>query len=125
MTSEALSTHDWLALGLLPSPRQWTFISQEGIQRTVRMRSRLSTDTITLLKRLVCDGGGITVLDTLSAASALASVQRIHLLPLWQLATGGTYAVNPPGHLISTKARTLVAYYRAHCTDVSRRDMLP
>jgi len=112
---EDLATHAWVALTLLPRPLTWTFIPAVGEPRTVRMNARLRTDSAATLRALVQHGAGISVLDQFSVEADLASGSLVRLLPQWSLATGGVYAVHPPGRHTPRKVRAFIDFYRAAC----------
>ncbi|MDN3556438.1 LysR family transcriptional regulator [Halomonas maura] len=107
-----LVDHDWLALSLLPAPLTWTFRHVDGRHERVQIPSRLRTDATTLLRTLLREGGGISVLDELSAAPELAAGTLVRVLPEWRLPRGGLYAVYPPGRFASPRARAFVDFCR-------------
>ncbi|GAB3452757.1 HTH-type transcriptional regulator PtxR [Massilia terrae] len=107
-----LASHDWVALTLLRTPLTWTFSSNEGEERTVHLKARMKADSASSLRALVLHGAGLTVLDQFSSAPELAAGRLVRLLPDWQAATGGLYAVFPPGRHVAPKARAFVRFYQ-------------
>lgn len=114
---EDLVDHDWLALSLLPAPLTWTFEHADGRRVQVQMHSGLSTDSTPLLRTLLLDAGGISAIDELSAAPALAAGTLVRVLPEWRLPRGGLYAVYPPRRFASARARAFVAFCRTALAD--------
>lgn len=107
-----LAHHDWVALTLMPTPLTWAFTARNGHTRSVRMSARLQTDSATALRALVLRGAGVSVLDEVSVQAEIASGRLVHLLPDWQVPTGGIHAVFPPGRHLTAAARAFVDFYR-------------
>ena len=107
-----LSRHEWIALTLLPSPLTWTFTSPAGVAETVRLASRLQTDSPAALRALVIGGAGLAVLEMLSIAEELQRGRLQRVLPGWSLPRGGIYAVYPPGRHLPAGVRAFVEFYR-------------
>jgi len=110
-TPADLAQHDWVTLTLLPTPLTWKFTSAGGQLRTVRMKSRLRTDSGSALRALLQNGSGISVMDQPSAMASLRSGELVQVLADWRLPSGGVYAVVPPGRHIAGKARAFVDFY--------------
>lgn len=106
-----LAEHDWVALRLLRSPLTWKLQSGARTQ-SVRMRSRLQTDTPLALRALLLAGAGISVLPLDSVQPDLVAGRLQRLLPKWQLPRGGIYAVFPPGRHLPAAARAFVEFLR-------------
>jgi DNA-binding transcriptional LysR family regulator len=109
---EDLARHDWIALTLLPTPLTWAFTARNGHTRSVRMSTRLQTDSATSLRALLLAGAGVSVMNQLSVQSDLAEGRLVRLLPDWQTPSGGVFAVYPPGRHLSPAARAFVDFYR-------------
>lgn len=109
-----LSSHDWVALTLLPAPLTWTFTSGQGAEQTLHFKARVKADSASSLRALVLHGAGITVLDQFSSEPELAAGRLVHLLPAWKPPRGGLYAVYPPGRHVSPKARAFVQFYQEY-----------
>lgn len=108
---EALAQHDWVTLTLLPAPLTWKFTGAKGQEKTVRMKGRLRCDSSSSMRAMLQAGAGISVLDSLSAAPAIASGSLVRLLPNWQLPRGGVYAVYAPGRHVQAKVRAFIDFY--------------
>lgn len=109
-----LANHDWVALTLLRTPLTWTFSSKQGAQQTVHLKARMKADSASSLRALVMHGAGITVLDQFSSEPELDAGRLVRLLPDWQAAGGGLYAVFPPGRHVAPKARAFVRFYQEY-----------
>jgi DNA-binding transcriptional LysR family regulator len=109
-----LVQHPWLALTLLQSPLTWTFSGAAGSKARVRVVARMRTDSTAALRALLEAGAGISVLDQFGAQAALREGRLVRLLPDWELARGGIYAVFPPGRHVAANAKAFVEYYRDH-----------
>lgn len=105
--------HDWIALSLLPTPLTWKFSASRGRSQTVRMQSRLRSDSSATLRSLLLHGAGVSAVDQFSVAESLRTGQLVRLLPQWSLPQGGVYAVLPPGRHVPAKVRAFIDFYRA------------
>lgn len=112
-TPQDLAAHEWIALSLLPTPLTWTFSGARGRSQTVRMQSRLRSDSSASLRGLLLHGAGVSAMDQFSVAEALRGGQLVRLLPQWRLPSGGVYAVLPPGRHVPAKVRAFIDFYRA------------
>jgi len=110
---QALIRHEWIALTLLPTPLTWTFTAPDGQSETVRLGSRVQTDSPAALRSLLIGGAGVSVMEMLGIGDALKSGQLQRLLPEWSLPRGGIYAVYPPGRHSPASVRAFVEFYRA------------
>lgn len=108
---EDLARHEWVALSVLPTPLTWTFTGARGRQCTVRMAGRLRCDSAAAARALLQAGAGVGVLDSYSAAQAVASGSLVRLLPRWRLPSGGVHAVYAPGRHVQAKVRAFIDYY--------------
>ena len=122
---QELREHEWLALSLLPTPLTWKFQSdaprsgkrskeptKAGEQVTVHMKSRIQVDAPSSLLALLQQGLGISVMEYMSAQAAIKAGKLERVLPEWQLASGGIYAVLPPGRHVPAKVRAFIDFYR-------------
>ena len=108
-----LADHDWVALTLLSTPLTWKFTDARNRTTSVRMKTRLRTDSTGSLRQLVEAGAGISILDESSVAAAIREGRLQRLLPKWKLPEGGIYAVFPPGRHQPRQVQAFVDFYRA------------
>ena len=113
-----LGAHAWLALTLLRSPLTWSFEAADGACERVQLQSALRVDSATVLRALLLQGAGVSVLDQPSAQEALATGRLVRLLEGWSLPRGGIHAVYPPGRYTSVKARAFVDFCRSFLSSV-------
>lgn len=93
---DALADQDWIALQLLRSPLTWTF-RRATTEVTVRVRSRLRTDSTAVLRSLLLDGAGLSIALEAEMAEELRTGRLVPVLTDWQLPEVGVHAVFPPG----------------------------
>lgn len=108
---DALSQWPWIALSPLSSPLTWTF-SRGAARHTVRMQSHLKANATAVIKQLLLQQAGISVLVDSSVAAELESGELVRMLPDWQLPRGGIHAVFPPGRHTPAKVRAFVDFLR-------------
>lgn len=111
---EDLAAHEWVALTLLPTPLTWKFTSKGGETQTIHVKSRLRVDSPGALRSMLRHGAGISALDQFSAQPDIKSGALVPILGDWSLATGGIYAVYPPGRHVTAKVRTFIEFYRSY-----------
>ncbi len=107
-----LREHAWIALSLLPAPLTWKFTHVHGEVQTVHMKSRLQVDAPSSLLAYLQQAAGISVVESMSAQAAIKSGKLHQVLPEWSLASGGIYAVLPPGRHVPAKVRAFIDFYR-------------
>lgn len=113
-TPEDLAALDWIALTLLPAPLTWKFTSASGETRTMQFKSRIKADSAETLRALIRHGAGVSVLDQYSARRDIESGQLVRLLADWSIASGGIYAVFPPGRHMSGKTQAFIRFYQEY-----------
>lgn len=114
-TPEELSGHEWIALTLLPSPLTWSF-TKGADKVSVRMRSRIRTDSPVALRSLLLEGAGVSVGSLLDLGTEMEAGRLVRMLPDWSLPQGGVYAVYPPGAHIAAASRAFVDFLRPRLT---------
>jgi len=107
-----LAEHEWIALTLLRAPLTWTF-AKGGERVPVRMTSQIRTDSPTVLRALLIEGAGVSIVNLDVFRRELHTGRLVHVLPEWQLPSGGIYAVFPPGAHVVPASRTFVEHLRA------------
>jgi DNA-binding transcriptional LysR family regulator len=101
----------WIALTRLRSPLSWNFV-QGRSQRSVRVSSRVRTDSSAASLALARAGAGATVLADFMAAKALNDGSLVRLLPDWSLPEGGVYAVYPATRHAPSRVRALLDFIK-------------
>ncbi len=115
-----LEVLDWIALTLLPAPFTWKFVSPEGETRTVHVKSRIRADSPGVLRSMLQEGMGISVLDQFNAQDAIASRRLVRLLPDWTLPSAGIYAIYAPGKQVAGKVRSFIDFYSQYLSERHR-----
>lgn len=106
-----LSQHHFICFTLLPSALHWSF-SQGAEQLQVQMRSQIKTGSTASVTALVKAGAGLGVLPDYTARALIARSELAPVLPEWQLAKGGIYAVYPPGQFRPARVRLFVEFLK-------------
>ena len=101
----------WIALTRLRSPLTWNFV-QGRRQRSVRVSSRIRTDSSAATLALAKAGAAATILTDFMAAKALKDGSLVRLLPDWSLPEGGVYAVYPATRHVPARVRALLDFIR-------------
>jgi len=109
---------DWVALTLLPTPLTWKFSGSTGEAKTVYVKSRYRVDSPGVLRSLLLQHVGVSVLDQFNAHEGISSKRLIHLLPEWSLPSAGIYAVYPPGRQVPAKVRRFIDFYRQYLEEL-------
>jgi len=98
-TPAQLAELPFVANMALRGPLAWTFSrpdrKQQTVRQAVRMRASVAIDTTPGVRAAVLQGGGLSVLPDYLVAHDLAAGRLRHVLPEWQLPSGGVYAVYP------------------------------
>jgi DNA-binding transcriptional LysR family regulator len=115
---EDLVNFDWVALTLLPTPFTWKFSCTTGESRTIHIKSRIRVDSPGVLRSLLQQHVGVSVLDQFNAQDGISSKRLIRLLPEWSLPTAGIYAVYPPGRQMPAKVRSFIDFYRQYLEEL-------
>ncbi len=92
---EDLAALPFIANLALRDPLAWTFVRGDSEQQAVRLRAAIAIDTTPGVMAAVLGGGGLSVLPDYLVASDLAAARLHHVLPHWELPSGGIYTVVP------------------------------
>ena len=92
----------------LREPLLWQFSRGDLERRSVRMQANIAIDTTPGVLAAVRAGGGLSVLPDFLVADDLASGRLIHVLPEWQLPSGGIYTVYPAARFRPRKVTAFV-----------------
>ena len=98
----------FIALTVLPHAAVWSFTGPGERSIEVRFRPTMSTNTASALRAAAVAGGGLAILPDFVVAQDLAAGRLVHLLPDWQLPTGGVHAVFPATRHMPRKTRVLI-----------------
>ena len=92
---EDLGEHVTLSMFEDDTRQQWVLHGPEGEVRTVELKPRLAAFDFQMLRALVKQGIGITMLPEMSCAEAVKNGELEVILPQWKLPQGIIHAVFP------------------------------
>jgi DNA-binding transcriptional LysR family regulator len=92
----------------LREPCQWTFTRGENERELVKLRASIFVDATLGVREAVFQGAGLAVMPDFVVADDLAKKRLIHVLPQWQLPSGGIHAVFPPAQFRPAKVSAFV-----------------
>ncbi|SHN09740.1 LysR family transcriptional regulator [Rhizobacter sp. OV335] len=91
---------------------RWDFSlnqDEREIEReTVNVQASIFLDATLAVREAVCYGAGLSVLPDYAVAGDLAAGRLIHVLPHWQLPSGGIHTVFPAARFRPAKVRAFV-----------------
>ena len=101
---DEISSLAFVANTALRNPTRWLF-TRDGIEQPVVVQASISLDATLAVREAVCAGAGLSVLPDYAIADELASGRLVHVLPQWQLPSGGIHAVFPAARFRPAKVR--------------------
>lgn len=104
---EDLAAHRSIAMSALPAPLRWTFTSQGGTRRTVRMHQAAQANNAAAVRGLVLAGAGVAVLPDYLVEEDIRAGRLVALLAQYRLPEGGIHAVYP-GRKAPAKVRAFI-----------------
>lgn len=105
---EDLAAIPFVANTALRDPLYWRFSRGDLERRNVHMQASISIDTTPAVLRAVLAGAGLSVLPDYLVADDIKAGRLLHVLPEWQLPSGGIYAVYPASRFRSPKITAFV-----------------
>ena len=87
---------------------RWNFSRSPTEQHSVLMQASIFLDATLAVREAVSAGAGLSVLPDYAIAGDLAAGRLIHVLPQWELPTGGIHAVFPSARFRPAKVRAFV-----------------
>ncbi len=106
---EDLTRLPFIANMALKEPLLWQFSRGELEKREIRMQAAVAIDTTPGVLAAVQTNGGLSVLPDFLIGDLIASRQLVHVLPEWQLPSGGIYVVYPAARFRPAKVTAFVA----------------
>jgi DNA-binding transcriptional LysR family regulator len=92
----------------LREPLLWRFSRGDSDRQAVRLQAIMAMDTTPAVLAAVRAGGGLSVLPDFLVTDDLAAGRLIHVLPEWQLPSGGIYTVYPAARFRPPKVTAFV-----------------
>lgn len=103
----------FIAFTPLNQPQQWTF-TQDKQQVSQYLQAPFKTSSTQTITALMLAGAGMGVLPDYSARELVGSGQLVRLLPNWNLAQAGIYAVYPPGRFRPARVTAFVDFLQQY-----------
>jgi len=103
-----LATLPFVANMVLQEPLLWQFSRENHDRQGVKMQANIAIDTTPGVLAAVLSGGGLSVLPDFLVADGLAARRLIHILPEWQLPSGGIHVVYPAARFRPPKVTAFV-----------------
>jgi len=113
-----LAAHDVIGYSLLATPGQWLLQGPGGLV-AVKTKPRLWTNNGDTSVAAAVRGAGIDLQPTFLIADELASGRLVEVLPDWQAAELGIYAVYPSRKFVLPKVRALVDFLAGAFADAA------
>ena len=108
-----LSGVSWLGVSLLSSPHRWTFRDARGAEQTVETHGRLMANSASAVRALALAGAGVSALPDYLVRADLKVGRLVRLLPDYDLAQGGIYAVVPSRRQLPQKVTAFVSFLKS------------
>lgn len=105
----ALEAQPWVVNAAHRAPLQHRFQREsDGERCDIRVRSAIMIDAAPAVLQAVVAGGGFAILPDFLVAEDLAAGRLRHVLPNWNLRTGGIHAVLPPARFRPAKVKAFI-----------------
>jgi DNA-binding transcriptional LysR family regulator len=99
----------FIANSALREPLVWQFNEGDFKRRTVRMRPAMTMNTTPAAMSAALAGGGVSVLPDFLAAAHLEAGRLVHILPSWNLPSGGIHTIYPAARFRPPKVTAFVS----------------
>ncbi|NHF64228.1 LysR family transcriptional regulator [Xanthomonas hortorum] len=103
-----IATLPFIANTALRDHQRWHFAHATHAPQSVDVQPGIFFDATLAVREAVCQGAGISVLPDYVVADDLAAGRLLHVLPQWQLPSGGIHAVFPATRFRPAKVRAFV-----------------
>jgi len=105
---EEIANLPFVANTALRDHLKWNFSLNEVEREAVTVQASIFLDATLAVREAVCNGAGLSVLPDYAVAEDLVAGRLIHVLPQWQLPSGGIHAVFPAARFRPAKVRAFV-----------------
>lgn len=103
-----IATLPFVANTALRDHQRWQFAHATHAPQSVEVQPGIFLDATLAVREAVCQGAGISVLPDYVVADDLPAGRLLHVLPQWQLPSGGIHAVFPATRFRPAKVRAFV-----------------
>jgi len=108
-TPEDLVQHEWIIFSLLPTPFHYTF-TKNKVSKKIQVKGRIKTNNAHAVRKLLCEGAGISALSNFVVEKDLENGNLIRLLPDYDIQNAGIYAVFHHKQQQQAKIRTFIDF---------------
>jgi DNA-binding transcriptional LysR family regulator len=98
----------FVANSALREPWEWVFSNEDQEIRTVQLKAGIAINTTPAVMEAVKHGGGLSVLPDFLAAADVSNGALLHVMPEWNLPSGGIYTVYPAARFRPPKVTAFV-----------------
>ena len=106
---EDMMLHEWIIFTLLPTPHHYNF-TKNNKSKNIHIKGRIKTNNGNAVRRLLLEGAGVSVLADFLVEKDIKKGRLIHLLPEYDIADAGIYAVFQSQRLQQAKIRTFIDF---------------
>ncbi len=106
---EDMMQHEWIIFTLLPTPHHYSFTKNNKCKK-IHVKGRIKTNNGNAVRRLLLEGAGVSVLADFLVKKDIKKGRLIHLLPEYDIADAGIYAVFQSQRLQQAKIRTFIDF---------------
>ncbi len=106
---EDMMQHEWIIFTLLPTPYHYNF-TKNNKRKNIHVKGRKKTNNGNAVHRFLLDGAGVSVLADFLVKKDIKKGRLIHLLPEYNIADAGIYAVFQSQRLQQAKIRTFIDF---------------
>jgi DNA-binding transcriptional LysR family regulator len=106
---EDLIQHDWVIFTLLPTPHHYSF-TKNNKSKNIQVKGRIKTNNGNAVRRLLLEGAGVSALADFLVNKDLKEGRLVRLLPEYDIADAGIYAVFQNQRLQQAKIRTFIDF---------------
>jgi len=105
-----LARHDVLIYSSVQGGERWQFTGRDGRQKSVTVRARLRSNSLSMLLLAARSGMGIAALPRYVAQHSLGEGAVLSLLDAWQLPQQEVHAVFPSPRMVPAKVRQFITW---------------
>jgi len=105
-----LQSHDCLVYSNLADPNKWSYVDEDGGQRTVEVKPVLSASSGDFLTNAAAHGMGLVIQPTFIASESIRRGSLVPVLTNFEWPISPAYAVYPPTRHLSYRVREFIDF---------------
>jgi len=105
-----LQNHDCLVYSNLADPNKWSYVDEDGGQRTVEVKPVLSASSGDFLTNAAAHGMGLVIQPTFIASESIRRGSLVPVLTNFEWPISPAYAVYPPTRHLSYRVREFIDF---------------